>query len=111
MPVPFHGRPAYHGEIFIDGTTGAILRVTLEAEMRSSDPVTRAGIAIDYGPVTIEGDKTYVCPVRSLALSVSENPASLDSSGRLVTRMNEVTFSDYHRFGSTVRVVGPAGQP
>lgn len=111
MPIPFHGRPAYHGEIFLDPASGAVLRITLETEMKSSDPITRAAIAIDYGPVTIEGDKSYICPVRSLALSVADAYTGGENGPRQVTRINEVSFTGYHRFGSTIRVIGPAGQP
>ncbi len=111
MPIPFHGRPAYRGEVFIDPATGAILRVTLEAEMKSSDPLTRAGVAIDYGPVTIEGDKSYICPVHSMALSMAETYAGGENSTRQVTRINEVSFTGYHRFGATIRVVEPSNQP
>jgi len=111
MPIPFHSRPAYRGEIFVDPTSGAILRVTLEAEMQSSDPITQAGVAIDYAPVTIEGDKSYICPVHSLALSEAETYTGGASGTRQVTRINEVSFTGYHRFGSTIRMVAPSGQP
>jgi len=110
-PNGYHGRPAYHGELFLDPATGTILRVTLVSELKSSDPINRAGVAVDYAPVIIEGDKTYICPVHSVALSVAETMGAGENGARQLTRINEVSFTGYHRFGSTIRVVSPAGQP
>lgn len=106
----YHGTPAYRGELSIDPATGSILRVTLMPELKASDPITQAGVAIDFGPVEIQGDKTYVCPVHSLALTVADS-AGGDFGSRSLTRINEVTFSGYHRFGSTIRMVTPVDQP
>lgn len=110
-PNAYHGRPAYHGELALDPMTGTILRVTLVAELKASDPIHQAGVAIDYAPVTIEGDKSYICPVHSLALSVAETYGAGENGARQLTRVNEVSFTGYHRFGSTIRVINPAGQP
>lgn len=111
MPNAYHARPAYHGELFLDPAAGTILRVTLVSELKSSDPIHQAGIAIEYAPVAIEGDKTYICPVHSLALSVAEIEGAGENGARQLTRINEVSFTGYHRFGSTIRVIAPAGQP
>ncbi|HEY1808196.1 MAG TPA: hypothetical protein VGG42_06520 [Acidobacteriaceae bacterium] len=111
MPVLFHGKPAYHGEIFVDPATNTVLRVTLEAEMKSSDPITQAGVAVDYGAVAIEGDKSYICPVHSVATSIAESYVGGDHGARLLTRVNDVTFDSYHRFGATIRMVEPSAQP
>jgi hypothetical protein len=107
----YRGRPAYHGDLFLDPATGTITRFTVVPELKSSDPITQAGVAIDYGMVAIQGDKSYLCPVHSLALSVVESYAGGENSARLLTRINDVTFSDFHRFGSTIRVVEPSVQP
>jgi hypothetical protein len=55
--------PAYHGEFTVDPASGAILRVTIEAEMTADDPVTRAALMVEYGPVEI-GGKTFICPTK-----------------------------------------------
>jgi len=107
----YHGTPAYHGNFYLDPATGAILRITLDAELNSTDPITRAEVSVKYGNVDIDG-KSYFCPVRSVAVSVDWNrPGSAIPGGDLqVVRINEVAFKDYHRFGSTSRVL-PDAQP
>ncbi len=57
----------YHGEIMIDPETGAVLRLTIQADLNQGLPLVRSDILVDYGPVEI-GGKTYICPVRSLAV-------------------------------------------
>jgi hypothetical protein len=71
----FEATPGYHGTLAIDPNTGAILRITIEAELKSEDPISKAATMVQYGPVTI-GDRTFMFPVRSMALSV-EKPLSL----------------------------------
>ena len=127
----FHENPGYRGTIAIDPATGAILRLTLEAALSGGDPLLRAAIAVEYGPVSI-GDKTFICPVRSLALSVADSTperiASRQWGDTTVSRnravdgawggplsrpprvpflqLNETRFTNYHRLGSTMRVLG-----
>lgn len=104
----YHGKPGYHGDLFVDPFTGAIVRITLEAEMGKAQVITYAAIAVNYGKVDI-GGSTYICPVRSVAIS-----AALDREGKViggaapVRRINEVSFTNYHRFGSTSRIVADA---
>ena len=128
---PFTETPGYHGTISIDPVTGTVVRITIEAELDRSDPLSRAATAIEYGRVSI-GDQSYFCPVHSLALSMedgdlaglnlsrssdssqSENPvwASPSTGGEKqpILLINETRFADYHRLGSTVRVLtGTAG--
>ena len=107
-PNAYHGRPGYHGTLSIDPVTGAIMRITVEALLRDSDPITDGGVAIDYGSVTIEGDTSYICPIRSVAISTSRSQITGDFAPRMVRRINEVRFDNYHRFGATVQMVIPA---
>jgi VWFA-related protein len=103
----FHETPAYHGSLSIDPATGAVLRVTVEADLNDRGPVAQAAAAIEYGPVTI-GGRTYICPVRSLASSL-EQPSSSPRPGESpVLVVNETSFTDYHRLGSTIRMVSNA---
>jgi VWFA-related protein len=131
---PFHETPAYHGSLAIDPATGAILRITLEAELSNGDPLLRAATVVEYGPVMI-GDRSYICPVRSLAFSVEEShtneraaggdttigsnravdeawgsPASRPSNTPILL-VNETSFTRYHRLGTTVRMVADAPEP
>jgi hypothetical protein len=95
----------YHGELYLDPATGVVDRITLEAELTDDDPVMVSSSAVQYGRVNI-GGKSYICPVRSVAVSEIRNlnMELVDKVGpeRLI---NEVRFSDYHKFASTARIL------
>jgi hypothetical protein len=103
---------AYHGEIGINPADGAILRLTMMADLKPDDPVTGAGLLVEYGPVGIAGS-SYICPVKSVALSLvpkvqvgsSTTSGQHSSRGPLQTRVNDVVFRDYHLFRAEVRIV------
>jgi hypothetical protein len=105
---------AYHGEVSIYPATGAILRVTVEADLEPGAEMVRADIMVEYGPVDI-GGKSYICPMRSVSLSqgrsrkvVFRNAIEFDghlSLGPEITRLNDVTFANYHLFRAEVRVL------
>ncbi len=63
----YHGTPAYHGSIFVDPATGAILRITLDAELNPSEPITRNAVSIDYGTVEM-GERISFVPCEVLPL-------------------------------------------
>ena len=65
---PFTAKPAYHGELFIDAGTGAIVRLITKVELKPTDLVHQEDTRIDYGAVEI-GGKTYVVPVKSTILT------------------------------------------
>ncbi len=128
---PYTETPGYHGSLSIDPATGAILRITLEAELSSGDPLLRAATVVEYGHVPI-GDRICTCPVRSLAFSMEETQGAASAAGpggpiasntavdrawggglvahasSPVLLINETTFTRYHRLGSTVRIVADA---
>ena len=103
-------RPAYHGSIWLDPETGTVLRITMEAELKDSDPFRKAAILVEYGSVQI-GNGRFICPVRSLALSDAAANTQ-DITEDVPTRwLNETLFSGYHRFASTTRVLTDAANP
>jgi hypothetical protein len=113
-----HKTPGYHGSLFIDPSSGTILRITLEAEM-GAGPVSRAASLIEYGPVVI-GDRKYVCPLRSIALeealdgSNAANPSvatDRQTGVNTIVQINETLFTNYHRLGATTRIVTDAEAP
>ncbi len=106
-PNSYHGTPGYHGTLSIDPATGAIMRITVTALLKNSDPITDGEVAIDYGVVTI-GDKSYICPVHSVAISVALSQIEGLYAPRAVRRINEVEFTNYHRFGTTAQMLIPA---
>ena len=131
----FRAVAGYHGEIAADPATGAILRLTLRADLKPGDFVSQADILVEYGPVLI-GGKTYICPLRSIALSRGADQAA-DPNARVLygstnpnaarpttvhnsalkqgpdqTLLNDVTFSQYHVFRAEARILaGNEGAP
>jgi hypothetical protein len=107
-----HLLPAYHGEIGINPANGSILRLTMVAELKPSDPGTRVDLLVDYGAVEIGGG-IYICPVKSVAYSlvreVRQNSNSMDGEqdvrGPLQSRVNDVVFSKYHLFRAEMRIL------
>jgi hypothetical protein len=119
--VGFHGTSSnagdakavtgYHGEVAIDPETGAILRLTVQADPALGSPIFRGDIMVEYGAVEI-GDKTYTCPLRSVSISLTAAgvASEIDPIGRPgqnpnATLLNDVTFEDYHLFRSSSRMV------
>ena len=116
-------RVGYHGEITVDPDSGTILRLTALADIGQGNPIGRADIAVEYGPVEI-GGKTYFCPARGIALAQTPDlkalhkalapPPSTGSSANLPTLqrasldsiaespremlLNDVAFREYHLF-------------
>jgi hypothetical protein len=109
--------PGYHGEIAIDPATGSILRISVVADMKPPDQMIEVAMLVEYGSVTI-GNRTYICPVHGVAYSkvpftdaeqqvpvmhvwqAKQNPAVM-----MHTQLNDVTFTQYHRFGSEAHIV------
>jgi hypothetical protein len=103
----YHGTPAYHGSLSVDPDTGAILHVTFEAELDPSGPIMRSVVSVDYGRVDI-GGATYICPLQSIAISSARSYLPKEDRDTTVLRLNEVVFTNYHRFGTTIRVLTDA---
>lgn len=129
----FHELAAYRGQMAVDPATGVILRLTIQASFKPGEPVSQADLLVDYGPVGI-GGKTYICPVRSLALSRAQSlgqeqmemvqqgphgangaalaPLLVGSTADVTeqTLLNEAAFTEYHVFRAETRIVeGTAG--
>ena len=100
----FHRLPAYHGSLTIDPASGAILRITVQADLDIDLPVTRADILIEYGPVVI-GDRRFICPLISLALTQGFAGTNATLGIPPEMQINEASFTNYHRLGSSIRVI------
>jgi VWFA-related protein len=98
----------YHGQLVVDPATGAVLKVIIDADLDPGNPIHRASMMVEYGPVKI-GPHTYICPVRSISLSASNEvyqPASDSTFENLVElQLNESSFSGYRRFSSEATVL------
>ncbi len=97
-------RPGYHGALWINPDSGTVVRITIESDSANGSPFRQASILVQYGPVQIGGDN-FVCPLRSVALSVAVfDPQSVYAD--TPTRWLNVTlFTSYRRFGSTTQVL------
>ena len=109
--ISFEETVGYHGEVAIDPTSGAILRLELVADLKSTTPLVRSDIMIEYGPVEI-GGKTYICPVRSVSISrgrsvtpLTEWDETFRTYGPYATMLNDVAFERYHMFRAKSRVL------
>jgi len=59
----------YPGQVAIDPVRGTILRLAVQADQPLGCPILRAEIMVEYGRVEI-GDKTFMCPGRSVSISL-----------------------------------------
>jgi VWFA-related protein len=122
----------YHGEMTVDPKTGTILRLTIEAALKAGEPVSNASVLVEYGSVEIAG-KSYICPVRALALSHAQSEstakdemvqtAPMGSGGMFSgsamsvvhstsavqgaeqTLLNDIIFEQYHVFRSEAHML------
>jgi VWFA-related protein len=115
----------YHGEMAINPTTGAIGRLAIGADLKHAAGILRADMLVEYGPVEI-GGQTYVCPVKSVSISVAPLQSSEGSDRSPVpvmlqglqanqeiaprTMLNDVVFDEYHVFRSEARMVSGEGE-
>lgn len=107
--VVFQKFSGYRGEIAIDPSTGTILRLILRADAKPSDPLAKADLLVEYGPIALAG-KTYVCPVRSVALSLGSGTEIFSPQGQPAPRLqqtslNDVAFERYHLFHADARIL------
>jgi hypothetical protein len=111
----FQDTPPYHGSFSIDPATGALMRITLETESQPDDPITHIGSIIEYSPMEI-GERSYICPMRSLVTMVEESSACAakhhnPKMAQPILMINQTNFTDYHRLGSTSRLLDSSGNP
>jgi hypothetical protein len=109
----FHAFPGYRGSITISAATGAILRMTLEADSKPADPISNVTSVIEYGPVTL-GERVFICPLESIAsMTVKADACGRRGNAHRLAQpeilLNRTTFSSYHRLGSTATII-PAGK-
>ena len=101
----------YHIEIAIDPDSGAVFRLSFQSDLKSTTPISRSDIMIEYGPIEI-GEKTYYCPLRSVSIMRSRSVRKLAdadewfmSYGPYITMLNDVSFDRYHMFRSESHIL------
>jgi hypothetical protein len=109
--VAFEKKPPFHGEFTIDPKSGAVLRLTVEADLEPRLPLDRSDVMVEYGPVVIGGE-TYICPTRSVSISRQRTVTEVHEWGEMFTVgspfetiLNDVDFSKHHKFQSTSRIL------
>jgi VWFA-related protein len=111
MMFPFNEKVPFHGELAVDPASGAILRLTVQADLEPRLPLDRSGVMVEYGPVVI-GENTYICPVRSVSISRQRRIMDIDEWGETFkvdapfeTLLDDMVFDKYHMFRSTARML------
>ena len=84
----------YRGEITVDPSNGTIRRLVLRADPEPNLPLLKADIVVEYGPVEL-GGKTYICPLKGIALSATWNRWWL----------NDVAFEQYHLYQANAQLL------
>ena len=85
----------FHGQVYLDPSTGGVRRVTLEADgIPHSFAVHAASMTVDYDFVGISG-RDYLLPVRSSVRL---------EKGHHKIELNEITFRSYRRFASRTKI-------
>jgi hypothetical protein len=91
----------------------------MEADLDRDLPIIRSDVLVEYGPVDI-GGKTYICPVKSVAiwrsrtvrqLALTDWGLSFRSFGPFATMLSDLTFEDYHIFRAESHVLTDAPAP
>jgi VWFA-related protein len=95
---------AYRGSLWIDPSSGTILRVSLVVDLKGNPVLENGAILVEYGPVRID-NQTFICPLRSLALSSAPGSVNATLNGTATEWLNENVFAGYHLFGSTSRIL------
>jgi len=104
-------KPGYHGSLWVDPATGTVLCITIESEAKDGAPFGRAAILVRCGPVQISGS-SFICPVRSVAISRAFTDIQTQLGDDVPTQwLNETLFTQYRRFGSTIRVLPDGAAP
>ena len=92
----------YHGLLFVERESNAVIRVTTEAEVPADFPLQNVKRELDYGRANVGGQE-YLLPLHSQ----TESRASEDfmQSGRtggnspLVTLRNTIDFKSFRKYG------------
>jgi hypothetical protein len=108
---------AYRGEIAFNPETGAILRITAEAELTPGELVAKAAMVVEYGQVEIAG-RSIILPQKSVSLLQAHTAPPRSAMHMAIysdmpkTFLNDTVFTDYHQFRAETRILtGDAAQP
>jgi hypothetical protein len=80
----------YHGEIFVDSSTGIIVRLVLLADFKPSNVIHQEDTRIDYGPAKV-AEKPMILPLRTI-INTEVAPNGEDSANQFSTRRTLFTI-------------------
>jgi VWFA-related protein len=88
----------YHGLVYIDSATHSVRRITEVADdVPKKYPIHATSVSADYDYVSI-GGRDYLMPVGAQIIL---------KKGHNETALNEIGFRNFHRFGSTAKILAP----
>jgi VWFA-related protein len=109
--VPFQKKAAFHGEFAVDPASGAILRLTVQADLEARLPLERSDVMVEYSPVVI-GGSTYFCPARSVSIVRQRTAMNIHEWGEnfkvyapFETILSDMAYEKYHVFHPTARML------
>jgi VWFA-related protein len=109
--VPMEKKERYHGEFAVDPASGAILRLTVQADLEPRLPMVRSDVMVEYSPVVI-GGTTYFCPARSVTISRERTIMDIHEWGEsfkvyapFETILSDMTYEKFHLFHPTSRML------
>lgn len=108
-----HVYPAYHGEISVDASSGAILRLTEIADFPPPYQAVEASVLVQYDSVIL-GDRHYICPVKCVAISKAPILGTAAAHGApppVQTLLSDVRFTQYHLFRADMHILTNADDP
>lgn len=93
----------YHGQLFVDRETNAILRVTMDADVPKDFPLQDSTHLLDYGTFNIAG-QSFLLPlhaeVQLMASQEFVNSGLVGRGTKQATFRNTVDFTDYRRYAA-----------
>lgn len=88
----------YYGQIAVNPSDGAIVRLTAISELNSGAPVTRAGFVVECSPIRL-GDARFMSPTRRLVVELrpfsdAKRPSTVQA------HIEDISFSAFQRGSS-----------
>lgn len=109
--VPFQQTVPFHGEFAVDPASGAVLRLTVQADLKPALPLARSDVMVEYGPVVI-GETSYICPLKSVSISRPRTVMAIHEWGEnfkvyapFETILSDMAYEKYHLFRPTARML------
>jgi len=101
----------YHGEFAVDPASGAILRLTVQADLEPRLPMQQSDVMVEYSPLMI-GSTLYFCPTRSVTISRQRTTMDIHEWGEhfkvyapFETILSDMTYQKFHLFHPTSRLL------